>query len=618
MAYLLGTAGHVDHGKTTLLAALTGIDADRLPEEKARGMTIDLGFAWIDLPEIGRVSIVDVPGHERFIKNMLAGASGVDVALLCVASNEGVMPQTREHFQILRLLEARSLVVALTKCDMTDDEDQEIAELDVRDLVAGTPFEDAPILRVSAQTGEGVEALKAALAETLGSLGDRPMSEKDWFLPIDRVFTVAGHGTVVTGTLARGKVRVGAEAEVQPGNLRARIRSIQVHGHPADAVEAGRRTAINLTGVKKEDLHRGQAVAAPGCLAETQVLNVRLTPVAEVKHGQRIRLHLGSGEFIGKLFLFDHAPGYGQLRLETPVACARGQRAVLRRYSPPDLLAGAEVITPNATKRRKNDRAVAELLAGREEGDDSERIHAELSRHPRGIETKDICEALGATPQTLGDSFERLLNDGRARSFGGVWLAAEHLGEVAGVVTDALARLHERNPSQPAVSKSALLGETGLKWSAKAFDRLIQYLDEAGAVTLHAGDVRLPDFRVQLSEKQQQLLERVLDAMEKAGAAAPSVADVARELRVPSQAVEEMIRLGLSAGRMVKVDEGLIYSVKTIDQLKQKAREIGPRFTAAAFRDATGSSRKYAIPLLEHFDSIRFTRRVGDERVIVE
>lgn len=618
MAYLLGTAGHVDHGKTTLLAALTGIDADRLPEEKARGMTIDLGFAWIDLPDVGRVSIVDVPGHERFIKNMLAGASGVDVALLCVASNEGVMPQTREHFQILRLLEARRLVVALTKCDITNVEEQEIAELDVRDLLADTPFENAPILRVSAQTGQGIEELKTVLSETLSSLGDRPMSEKDWFLPIDRVFTVAGHGTVVTGTLARGKVRVGAEAEVLPGHLRARIRSIQVHGHPADAVEAGRRTAINLTGVKKEDLHRGQAVAAPGCLAETQIVNVRLTPVAQVKHGQRIRLHIGSGEFIGKLFLFDHAPGYGQMRLETPIACARGQRAVLRRYSPPDLLAGAEVVTPNATKRRKNDRTITELLVSRAEGDDSERIYAELLRHPLGIETKNVCEALGATPQTLGDSFERLLKSGRAHSFAGMWVADEHIGEVTHAVTEALERLHKRNPSQPAIPKSVLLAETSLGWGAKAFDRLIQHLDEVGAVALHAGNVRLPNFRVQLSEKQEQLLRRVLEVMERAGAAAPMVSDLANELRVPHQAVEEMIRLGLSASKMVKVDEGLIYSAKTIEDLKQKAREIGPRFTAAAFRDATGSSRKYAIPLLEYFDSIHFTRRVGDERVIVE
>jgi selenocysteine-specific elongation factor len=618
MAYLLGTAGHVDHGKTTLLAALTGIDADRLPEEKARGMTIDLGFAWIDLPQVGRVSIVDVPGHERFIKNMLAGASGVDVALLCVASNEGVMPQTREHFQILRLLEARSVIVALTKCDVTTEEEQEIAELDVRDLLAGTPYENAPIQRVSAQTGQGVEELKSLIANTLLSLGDRPMSEKDWFLPIDRVFTVAGHGTVVTGTLARGKLRVGAEAEVLPGNLRARVRSIQVHGQPADEVEAGRRTAINLTGVKKEDLHRGQAVAAPGCLAETQILNVRLTPVAELKHGQRIRLHIGSGEFIGKLFLFDNAPGFGQLRLEEPIACARGQRAVLRRYSPPDLLAGAEVVTPNATKRRKNDRAAMELLARHEEGDDSERTYAELLRHPSGVETSDVCEALGATAQALGDSFERLLNQGRVKSFAGMWVAAEHLDEVARVVKDALARLHAQHPTRPAIPKSDLLAETKLRWSPKAFDRLIQHLDEMGAVALYAGDVRLPEFRVQLSDKQEKLLERVLCAMEEAGAAAPSVTDLAIALRVPPQAVEEMIRLGLSAGKLVKVDEGLIYSTNTIEQLKQKAREIGPRFTAAAFRDATGSSRKYAIPLLEYFDSIRFTRRVGDERVIME
>ncbi len=618
MAYLLGTAGHVDHGKTTLLAALTGIDPDRLPEEKARGMTIDLGFAYIDLPEVGRVSIVDVPGHERFIKNMLAGASGVDVALLCVASDEGVMQQTREHFQILRLLEARSMVVALTKCDLTDEEEQALAEMDVRDLLQDSPYEEAPIVRVSAVTGEGLETLKQTLGQTLQALGDRPMSERDWLLPIDRVFTVAGHGTIVTGTLARGKVRVGAEAEVMPGRHRVRIRSIQVHGHPADAVEAGRRTAMNVTGIKKEDLHRGQAIAAPGTLEESTILNVRLTPVAELKHGMRVRVHLGAGEFIGKMFLFDHAPEIAQLRLETPVACARGQRAVIRRYSPPNLLAGAEVLTPSASKRRKNDPTIQQLLQPVEDLSQSERILRELAKHPLGVETQAVCEALGETQQSLGDAFEELRSSERALGFGGIWLAAEHEEALAQRVTEALRSYHEANPTSSAAPKTELLRATGLRWNPKAFDRFMQRLDEKGKVVLQGEGVRLPDFRVRLSDKQAQLLQRVLEVMEGRGAAAPSAKEIADELHVPPQAVEEMVRLGLAAGKIIKVDEGLFYSAKTIEELMEKARSIGPKFTAAAFRDATGSSRKYAIPILEYFDSIRFTRRMGDERVILD
>jgi selenocysteine-specific elongation factor len=437
-------------------------------------------------------------------------------------------------------------------------------------------------------------------------------------MPIDRVFTVAGHGTVITGTLARGKVRVGAEAEVMPGRHRVRIRSIQVHGHPADAVEAGRRTAMNVVGIKKEDLHRGQAIAAPGTLEESTILNVRLTPVAELKHGIRVRVHLGAGEFIGKLFLFDHAPEVGQLRLESPVACARGQRAVIRRYSPPTLLAGAEVITPHASKRRKNDPTIQQLLEPIEESSQQERILQELRKHPLGAETRVLCEALGETQQSLGDAFEELKASERALSFAGIWMAAENEEAIAEKTLAALTQLHEAHPTSPAIPKTDLLRAVALPWNPKAFDRFVQRMSEKGRVVLQGEAVRLPDFQVQLSEKQEKLLERVLATMEARGAAAPSVKEIAEELRIPTQAVEEMVRLGLALGRMVKVEEGLVYSTRTIEELKQKARSIGPRFTAAAFRDATGSSRKYAIPLLEYFDSIRFTRRTGDDRVIVE
>lgn len=614
MAYLIGTAGHVDHGKTTLIAALTGIDADRLPEEKSRGMTIDLGFAFMNLEDIGRVSIVDVPGHERFIKNMLAGASGVDVALLCVAADEGVMPQTREHFAILRLLEARSMVVALTKCDIADSDTLQVAESEVVELLQGTTFESCPIVRVSATTGMGLDQLRKVMAKTLKELGERTETGA-WFLPIDRVFTVAGHGTVVTGTLARGKVQSGAEAVLMPGAHRIRVRGLQVHGTPVDFAEAGQRTALNISGAKKEELERGQAIGAPGALIDTTCVNVRLAPIGELKHGQRIRLHLGSGEFIGKLFLFDHAEGFAQLRLESPMACSKGQRGVLRRYSPPHVIAGVEIMTPDARPRRKGDKDVIALLQSAKGTSD---VLSEVTKRPFGAWTGDICEALGRTPQELGDEFERLKNAGKILSFAGVWLTPENYTKLSERLLEALMNLHGLNPKETTVTKSALYKASGLDWDSKAFDRLIARMADEDLIVLHGNDVRHRDFTVQLNEKQVDLMNRVLAVMESRNAAAPDARDISSELGIPPQAVEEMWRLGVATGKIVRLDEGLHYSKKTLEDIEQQLRSLGNRFTVAQFRDVTKSSRKFALPLLNYFDDKKVTRRVGDERQLLD
>lgn len=617
MAYLIGTAGHVDHGKTTLIARLTGIDTDRLPEEKARGMTIDLGYAYVELEGVGRVSIVDVPGHERFIKNMLAGASGVDVAVLCVAADEGVMPQTREHFQILQLLEARKLIVALNKCDIVDEDEQDLAQLDVADLLKGTAYEASPVVRVSAMTGQGLHELRTALKDAIRSLGDRKLSSHGWLLPIDRVFTIAGHGTVVTGTLAHGSVSAGTEGVLMPGGHKLRVRSVQTHGEAAERAEAGQRTALNVSGVKKEDLHRGQAIGAPGFVIESECINVRLAPIREFKHGERVRIHIGAGEFLGKLFTFDAAPNFAQVRLESPIACAQGQRIVIRKYSPPEILAGGEIVTPLAKVRRKKDASVTELFAERGSKEWDAQILAELERRPFGAETAVICEALGQTPQALGSAFEQLKQDGLALGFAGRWISASRLAEIAHVVRRALSELHQASPRSAAISKATVLAASKLDWDAKAFDRLTAKLAADGLIVLHGGDVRHPDFKIALTEKQQSLLERVLDIMHGAGASAPHPAEMADELKVPQQAVEEILRLGLETGDLVRVGDELVYARKTLEELKLQLRKLGERFTVAQFRDLTGSSRKYALPLLEHFDSEKFTRRLGDERIIV-
>ncbi|HWP31795.1 MAG TPA: selenocysteine-specific translation elongation factor [Fimbriimonadales bacterium] len=620
MAYLIGTAGHVDHGKTTLIAALTGIDTDRLPEEKTRGLTIDIGFAYLDLPEIGRVSIVDVPGHERFIKNMLAGAWGVDVALLCVASDESVMPQTREHFEIIRLLEARKMVVAMTKCDMTDEETQDIVEMDIRALLENTPYAESPIVRVSAKERVGLDALKKALSDAILSLGPREIEEKSWFLPIDRVFRVGGHGTVVTGTLAKGKVRVGDEGVVMPGNRKVRIRNIQVHGESVKEAEAGQRTALNVAGIEMEALHRGQAIGSPGSLVETKCINVRLVSIEKPKHGERVRVHIGSGEFFGKLILFDAAPGYAQIRFEEAVACSKGQRFVIRRYSPPILLGGGEIVTPNARIRRKSDPTVRELFTN--ETTDSvrsveESILAEVEKHPEGVETSAICETLGRTPQELGEAFEKLKQQNKILGFAGIWITAENYKNLAERIRKILYTLHEKEPTLAAIPKSRLIQASGISWNTKSWDRFLSKLNEDGFVRLMGGDVRHPDFAIQLNERQKALLERVLEVMNSRGAIAPSPSEVANELRIPQQAVEEIFRLGIELGVLVKLDEGLVYSKETLERLKDTVRKLGPKFTVAQFRDATKSSRKYALPILQYMDEQRVTRRVGEERVVI-
>ncbi|HWA83840.1 MAG TPA: selenocysteine-specific translation elongation factor, partial [Fimbriimonadaceae bacterium] len=419
MAKLIGTAGHVDHGKTTLIQALTGIDADRLPEEKRRGMTIDIGFAYIDLPEFGRVSIVDVPGHERFLTNMLVGALGIDVALLCVAADESVMPQTREHVQILDLLPVERMVVALTRSDLADETTREIAKAEVEELLAPTRFKVAPIVEVSAQTGAGIPELRQALVEALRASAPEGLKDAPWYLPIDRVFTVKGHGAVVTGTLAQGEVRVGGKAYIQPENLEVRVRALHSHGVAIESGEPGRRIAINLSGVKEEDLRRGQAVGAPGALFSTDCFDAKMRWATPVKHGSRVRVSIGAEEAIGRVFLNDFDPELAQIRLESRIAAALDQPLILRRYSPPDVLGGGRILIPQAKRRKKG-----EEIRGARPARDEEAILGVVGTSPDGIATEEVCRLVGKSQQTLGKPFENLLAQGKVHGFAGLWFSA--------------------------------------------------------------------------------------------------------------------------------------------------------------------------------------------------
>lgn len=612
MAKLIGTAGHVDHGKTTLIQSLTGIDADRLPEEKARGMTIDIGFAFVDLPGIGRVSIVDVPGHEKFVTNMLVGALGIDVALLCVAADAGVMPQTREHFQIIELLPVDRMIVALTRADLADEEMREMAALEVTELLEPTRFKSSKIIPVSALTGEGLDDLKAELKRTLSEKSQE--SSGPWYLPIDRVFPVKGYGCVVTGTLAQGHVVVGDSAVIEPGHREVRVRGIHLHSDQATESEKGKRTAINLAGVKVEDVQRGQAVGAPGALFETSILDAQVRWVGPFKHGWRVRVSIGAEEAIGKMFLSDLDETVVQLRLETPIACALGQPLIIRRYSPPDLLGGGKVITPQAVKRRKGE------LPQKASGSDEQAILDLVGSSKAGMVTDEICRVLGKSPQALGGLFEKLLEDEKLLGFAGLWMTPELFEAGSEKFLKALATLHERSPATANLPREKVVEVAGLPWSGKPLDRMIARMSALGQIQAQGTSVKLAGFAVQLSAKQRNFLDRVLAVLDQSGIAAPYVDDIARAVPAPPQAVEEMLRLGVEAREIVRVGDGLFYSVGYIERLKSAVRDkFGKRpFAASEFRDAFGTSRKYAIPLLEHLDSIRFTLRVGDNRVVAD
>lgn len=612
MAKLIGTAGHVDHGKTTLIRALTGIDADRLPEEKRRGMTIDIGFAFVDLPKSGRVSIVDVPGHERFLSNMLVGALGIDVALLCIAADDGVKPQTVEHLSFLDLLPVDRLVVALTRADLADSEWRELVRAEAQELVEKTRFGKCRMMFVSSVDGEGVAELLDVLDDELEKAPPRPKSP--WRLPIDRAFTMKGFGAVVTGTLSGDEVHVGDEGSIEPIGAAVRIRGIQSHGESLATAEPGRRVALNLSGIKAEALERGQVVGRPGSVFATRIVDCRLRRVGEMKHGMRIRASIGAEEAIGKAFLSESDPAIVQLRFEEDVAASIGQPIIVRKYSPPSLLAGGEIVVPVATKRGLKG-SIAMAATGGEGGIG---VLSALSQAPNGLATEEVCRQLGRSAQDLGSEFESLSNSGTIVGFAGLWYEASHFEAASSRFLDVLARMHADQPMVGEHARESVAQRAGLNWSGKPFDRIVSRLVQDGKILANGTRIRGANFQIQLSAKQRLFLDRVVAVLVEGGINSPPTLEIAKAVHAPTQAVEEILRLGVESGELVNVGEGLVYLRQSLASLKEKMFEtygLDP-FTAADFRDRFATSRKYAIPVLEFFDSQGFTVRVGDQRAI--
>ncbi len=629
---VIGTAGHVDHGKTVLVKALTGVDTDRLPDEKRRGISIDLGFARFTLPGGRPAAIVDVPGHERFIRNMLAGVTGIDLVMLVVAADEGVMPQTREHLAIVSLLEVGAGCVVITKCDLVDGEWLDLVEEEVRDAVRGTFLEGAPVVRVSAVTGQGLDAL----LEALEGLADRvrPRDDRAFArLPVDRVFSVAGFGTVVTGTLVTGSVRRDDRLELLPAGLEVRVRGVQVHEREVERAVAGHRVALNLSGAERSAIRRGDVLATPGVLRPTTVFEGRLHLLPDcprpIATRTRVRLHTGTAEVLGRLVILEGdrlEPGQSGLvrfRSETPLAVVSGDHFIIRHYSPVVTAGGGAVIEPHP---RRRSRAVAlKELRLKERGGPAELILALLERDERPASPGDLAQRLGLLEELVAEGLAALGAQGGVSTLaGGLVVAGSTLTRYLDRVRAVLQEYHRQYPLRRGVPKEELKGRALRALDARAYDAVLGALQTTGTLRVREGKVALAGFEPAADPAVRDLAARVEDAFRRGGTAPPSVEEALAEARSgrgpsPGVSAEELLAHLVEEGRLVRLATDLYLHPEGLERAREAvARYIsahGPA-TTSQLREAMGTSRKFAVPILEHLDAIRWTRRVGDRRVL--
>jgi selenocysteine-specific elongation factor len=634
---IVGTAGHIDHGKSALVRALTGIDPDRLPEEKRRGITIDLGFADLELGDL-RLGFVDVPGHERFVKNMLAGAHGIDLLALVIAADEGVMPQTREHFDICRLLGVRNGLVVITKKDLVDEEMLELVADEAHELVNGSFLEGAPLVTVSSRTGAGLDELKSQLVE----MGRRvPARSHDFTmrLPIDRAFSMKGFGSVVTGTLISGKITEGDELELLPARINVRVRGLQVHNKPVREAHAGQRTAVNLAGVETAQIERGMVLAPAGRLRPTQVVDVWIDvlPGASraLRSRSRVRFHIGAAEVLGRVRVLESssqiAPGSGglaQLRLEAPVVAVHGDRFILRSYSPAETIAGGVILDPFAPKHRGREMEhTLQLLRSLLSDDRSAKLAAFVrSAGERGLRLADLAAATGWTNEVLAKVGAEIQAQGSVIELGGVYLARESLDRLTRAVVAALDQHHKREPLARGMLRETLREKIFAHALPEVFAGAIARLEASGEVVSEKDIVRLSRHSVGLSEKDAELSKRLEQLYLTAGVEAPSVDEAFTKAGVAAPQrgqARKILQLLIDDRTLVRIQGEMFMHARVVEDLKDKLRNYASQheperlIDVAAFKDLAGVSRKYAIPLLEYFDREQVTRRAGDKRLIL-
>jgi selenocysteine-specific elongation factor len=624
--FTIGTAGHVDHGKSTLIHALTGIDPDRLREEKERGMTIDLGFAWLTLPGGREISIVDVPGHERFIKNMLAGVGGIDAALLVVAADEGIMPQTREHLAILDLLGIARGLVALTKIDLVDEEWLALVREEIGETLRGTTLEGAPVVPLSALRGEGLDLLRETLEDVLVDASPRRDLGRPR-LPVDRVFTLGGFGTVVTGTLLDGALRLGQDLVVLPRGLSTRARGLQSHRARIDLALPGRRVAVNLGGLPTEDVQRGDVVTTPGAMRPTAAFDVRLRLLRDaprpLANATAVGFHSGTAEAVGKVTLLDRdalAPGdetWAQIRLQTPVAVAKNDLFIIRQLSPGVTLGGGQIVDPAPARRhRRRQPAVLAALETLARGTPEEIVLQTLELQAPA-DPAAVVRASGLDGEAARAALEALLAGGQAVRLGNTVLSLTGWRRLQTRAGEHLGTYHRQYPLRPGMPREEL--KSRLQLPTRLYGDFLARLVQEGTVAEAGTAVRLPEHAVRLTPDQEAVAGRLLALLRATPLAPPTLPELRAALG-PAALDDELLGALVALGEVVRVGDDLVFTAEAyremVDAVVAFLQERG-KITVAEVRDRFGTSRRYALPLLEHLDRERITRRQGDERVLL-
>ncbi len=634
---ILGTAGHVDHGKTSLIRALTGIETDRLKEEKARGITIELGFAYLDLPCGHRLGIVDVPGHEKFIRNMVAGTAGMDLVAFVIAADEGIMPQTVEHFEICQLLGVRDGLVILTKKDMVEPDWLDMVTEEVRDFFKSSFLENAPIVPVDSLSGEGIgEIVKLLDAKVAASNFHEEYGP--FRLAVDRVFSMKGFGTVITGTSLSGRVETGAELMFYPGGLNAKIRGIQVHGRDVDMVEAGHRTAINLQGIEKEQINRGDVAATPGSLVASTLLDAdcQYLPSArkDLKNRTQVRVHLGTREIVGRILLLESETlkpgetGHIQLLLQDPVAVWPGDRYVIRSYSPITTIGGGTIlsIAPMKRKRtlerdREHNRAHFAALKTADNEQKLLLLIAECGR--QGITTDQLAARTGTFSKKLKKMLQHPISTGALQvvdSESQRLLAASVAETVNQQILDLMAAFHRKNPLKAGLAKEELRSQLRPAVDQRILHALLGSLVRKGLIEQSGAEVKLTGYTVTLEINEQEMEEKIGNLYREAGLVPPNLKEVLAEFtEFPERQIRQVIDLLLAKGALIKINESLCFHAPAIAKLQEDVVAFIRRegeIDAQRFKDLTGLTRKFSIPLLEYFDKIKLTIRIDDKRVL--
>ena len=637
MHIIVGTAGHIDHGKTALVKALTGVDADRFPEEKQRGITIDIGFAELNLDDL-RIGFVDVPGHERFVKNMLAGASGIDLVLLVIAADEGVMPQTREHFEICRLLETKTGLVVLTKKDLVDAELVELVKMETAELVENSFLENAPVVPVSAKTGEGIEELKNAL-KTIAERVPARKNETIARLPIDRSFTVKGFGAVVTGTLVAGEIAEGNEMELLPVKRAVRVRGVQTYGKSVKSSNAGQRTAVNLGGIDHAAVIRGMVLAEKEILRPVQIFDAEIEVLRAAKHAlksrQRVRVHIGTIEALGRVQVLNEtgeiAPGekdFVQIRLEIPVVSVPGERFIIRQYSPQMTIAGGRVLDNSAAKhKRKAIAAARKYLENLLEADKAQTAKMYLeTADERGLTFNDLQARTAWRKEILQKAIEENIEKKSVLEAENFYIARTPFENLKAKTVSEIEKFHKTEPLARGILRETLREKIFAPLAPEIFRAVLSNLETEKKIVSEKDSVRDASHNLELSGDEKILREKLSAIYKTAKLEVPkledALSDAINKTKSDKNHARKIFQLFLNSGEIVKVTDEFYFSREAIDNLINQLRSFAEKsadrlIDVPAFKDLAGISRKYAIPLLEYFDREKITRRAGDKRLIL-